>query len=299
MGTENMGTEHMGTEHRVVTASLAEKGWYPEDTEQLTQVLEQLFQDASTSSTSENRLLNPPKAIIIPHAGYRYSGKTAAKAIQALKGHQYSKVIIMGPSHYYPLNNLISLPQADAYKTPFGNYPIDNSDYDKLLDSEFFSSIPEIHAQEHSIQIELPLLQYIGFNTPILPMVVGQLQDNDCREIAAIIKEIMDENSLIIISTDFTHYGNSFGYLPFSENIQENLKDLDLGAVALLKNKDFQGFCDYIKKTQATICGRDSLKLLLQLIDPNAEAHVLDYMASAELNQNWSHSVSYVGMVYS
>ena len=269
-----MNTENMDSDHKIITANLAEKGWYPEDSQQLTKLLEELFQNSNPKGLK--KAYPPPKALIIPHAGYRYSGKIVAKAISRLNAQNYSKVIIMGPSHYYPLKNLISIPQADAYSTPFENYPIDRSDYDRLLDSKFFCSIPEIHNQEHSIQIELPLLQYIQFKIPIIPMVVGRLQDSDCTEISAIIKEIIDENTLIIISTDFTHYGSSFGYLPFTENIQENLKKLDLGAVALLKDKDFQGFCDYIKKNQATICGRDSLKLLLYLLDNSVEAHLLD-----------------------
>ena len=279
-------------EHAICSASLGEKGWYPNDEAALTTLLNSLFQDP------QDTLLSSPTALIIPHAGYRYSGKTAAKAIQHLQGNTYSKIILMGPSHYYPLHQKISIPIASAYQSPLGNYPIDTKSCQALLNTPFFTSVPEIHTKEHSIQIELPLLQHIAINTPIIPLIVGHLQKEDCAAITSILKESIDDNTLLIVSTDFTHYGASFGYLPFEDSIQNNLKNLDMGAVNHLTTLNFDGFCQYIDDTQATICGQDSLKLLLQLLPPDSHAHLLEYTTSGELTQDWSHSVSYVAMAY-
>jgi hypothetical protein len=102
----------------------------------------------------------------------------------------------------------------------------------------------------------------------------------------------------VIVSSDFTHYGERFGYLPFTEDIKNNLKKLDLGAVDVILKKDFTSYQKYLQKTGATICGRNGIGILLQLLPSDAQGTLLTYYTSGDLLNDYSSTVSYVSIVF-
>ncbi|MFH1727328.1 MAG: AmmeMemoRadiSam system protein B [Pseudomonadota bacterium] len=239
------------------------------------------------------------KAIISPHAGYTHSGQTAAIAYKHLIDSDLNTFIILAPSHTAYFKGA-SIPDYTHYETPLGEVSIDLELCSKLLKTEYFNNVKEAHIYEHSLEIQLPFIQMlIKKDFKIVPIVLSELSSCDFEEIAKLIKNIMNDKTIIIASGDFTHYGENFSFTPFIDNIRENISNLDLGAIDLLIKKDFEGFRTYLSDTKATICGRNPFALLTKIFE-NDETTVklLDYRLSGDTDADYSLSVSYGALVY-
>jgi MEMO1 family protein len=157
----------------------------------------------------------------------------------------------------------------------------------------------DAHGKEHSIEMELPLLQRaLQPGWKLLPILVGQLDKEGFARVARQIRFLFDEDTLLVISGDFTHYGPNYDFLPFPEDNRtaENLRALDMGALARIAAGDAAGFIDYRTKTGITVCGFAPLALLLNLMPPQAQVHLLDYRTSGQLTGDYSNSVSYLAI---
>lgn len=236
-----------------------------------------------------------PIALIQPHAGYAYSGPVAACGVKTLVGRQYDRVIIIGPSHRVYLPNRICIPAADAMATPLGTALLDRAALDALKKFDFVLTDDRVHLAEHSVQIQLPFLQCApGGNFKIIPVIAGQLDEPTVRKAAAALSECLTPDTLVVISSDFTHFGRDFHYLPFHENIAENLRKLDLGAFELIRKKDAAKFAAYLRDTGATICGETPIRILLAMLPAAARVTLLKYTTSSAESGDYSHCVSYV-----
>lgn len=235
--------------------------------------------------------------LILPHAGYQYSGPTAAQAVRQLAGRSYKRVIVLGPSHCVCMPGFCSVPDATHYETPLGIIPLDVASIKALCDTGCFHQVPVAHQQEHSVQIELPMLQVALSDFELIPIVVGELNAPDLGAVADALRPVVDENTLVVVSSDFTHYGACFNFLPFAENVEENLRELDMGAYAFIEKKDPAGFMEYVKATGATICGRFPIGVLLHLLRPEMRVRMMEYATSGALTGDFDHSVSYISAV--
>jgi len=238
------------------------------------------------------------QALILPHAGYQYSGPTAAYGLKAVRNGQYSRVVIMGPSHHIPMNGYASVPDATNYGTPLGEIPLDVAFLNALRQYNLFRNIPEVHRVEHSVQIEVPLIQHALGAVPIVPIVVGQLTLNQTREMAGILGGLLDEKTLVIASSDFTHYGPAYGYVPFDRNIPENLERLDMEAWNAIESRKAEVFNAFLDETEATICGACPILVLLSLLPESAEPHLLNYQTSGAITNDYANSVSYLSIAF-
>ena len=247
---------------------------------------------------------NAPKNIgglVVPHAGHQYSGPCAAYGYSLIKGKSYKRVIIMGPSHRVGFSG-VSVSQATHYETPLGNVPVDRTACDKLLQSKLFSYQATADKNEHSVEIQLPFLQTVlSGDYKIVPLIVGDV--DDFQAVASIINEIVDDETLVIASSDFTHYGDDFGYVPFTNNIKENLKKLDGGAIEQIVKLSPDGFEKYIRSTGATVCGYKPILILLNIVSfqPRTEfvpAVLLNYYTSGDLSGDYAHCVSYASIAF-
>jgi AmmeMemoRadiSam system protein B len=184
--------------------------WYPAEKNTLLAKIAKMW-DAPAAEIRTGNI----RALIVPHAGYQYSGECAAKAFKTLK-EKYDTVIIIGASHRYAMKDTISAPLFDSYSTPLGKIDSDKAKIEKLLNaSKIFKNAPEAITNEHSVQIEVPLVQYALKDTKIVFLITGQLSKDKMKEAGEKIAQVWDEKTLLVISTDFTHYGERFGYTPF------------------------------------------------------------------------------------
>ncbi len=262
--------------------------WYPGEKKALEAMLDKFGQDAA-----------PPKldgviALIMPHAGYEFSGRVAMWGAKAIAGRAYDRVVVIGPSHRFPLTNLVSIPNVSKYRTPFGDLDVDFDFVKRLRKSKYVVDIPKVHAFEHSVQMELPLLQYALENPKIVPIVCGQLDRATTKAVAALILKNISSKTLVVVSSDFTHYGLDYGYVPFRSDVEANLEKLDMGAFREIEALSADGLRNYIEKTGDTICGRSPIEILLRMIPRDTKTRLLARDTSGRITGDFTNSVSYL-----
>jgi hypothetical protein len=281
----------LAVEKTVLTSPLGKMGWHADDPNTLARQVEDFIQKA-TVQPSDDII-----ALISPHAGYAYSGQTAAFGVKAAKA-KYTRIIVIGPSHRVAMQDILNVSRETFYKTPLGETQIDTEFVEKLLKYTIFKEIPQVEAVEHSVWIQIPLLQYRFGDFNLVPIVAGFCSPKTIQEAASILKPLIDENTLVVASSDFTHYGPNYGYIPFDQNIPAELKKLDMGAYDYIAKLDSAGFGQYCDKTGATICGRIPIGILLSMLPVSSKAELLKYTTSGELTGDFTNSVSYFSIAF-
>jgi hypothetical protein len=268
--------------------------WYPKDAMILRNMVAQFLGAARTDRPKAS-----VQAVISPHAGYEYSAQCAAYSFKQLEGKSFDKVIILGPSHFSYFRG-IRLLDYDLYKTPLGVIKIDVDVVRSLCDGSLIQVDSTPFIKEHSVDNMLPFLQLVLKEFSIVPIVVGDISPKDCSEISRAIKSKCDDKTLVVVSSDFTHYGPNYEYTPFGEskNIRQDISQLDMGAVDKIVALDGKGFDAYLGRTEATICGRNAIRLLLNILPAGSKGHLLNYYLSGDKAKDYTNSVSYASIVF-
>ena len=169
--------------------------FYPQNKADLYHLLSKIVPPSSSTH---------PKALIVPHAGYIYSGAIAGKGYGLLSKHEsYDSVYLFGPNHRVPLQGC-AVPESEYFSTPLGDLPVDQKAVAALLELPAIIASDAVHAEEHCVEVQLPFLQYLQINAAIVPVVVGE-----CSPVimADIIEPLLAEpKTLVIISTDLSHF---------------------------------------------------------------------------------------------
>ena len=279
---------------RVRPAAVA-GSWYPNDPAELGAYLDRTLEAAPSWSPPEGEHV---QALIAPHAGYPYSGATAAAGYRALRGQAFDRVVLLGPSHHAGFRG-VAIGDVDAYATPLGPVALDAAAVERLRGAPLVGTGPAGPDREHSLEIQLPFLQRaLAPGWRLVPILVGRLEPEDYGALADAIRPLLDARTLVVVSTDFTHYGARFGYLPFPADPEAaaRLEALDKGALAQIEARDPKGFLDYQERTGITICGFRPVALLLHLLSPDTRAHLIRYDTSGALLGDWRSSVSYLSI---
>jgi MEMO1 family protein len=251
------------------------------------------FLDAAPRSKVGGRIVG----LVSPHAGYTYSGATAAYGYSLLKGRGFTRVVVLAPTHRVGFRGA-AITDSAVYRTPLGDVPVDRAACDELSKNPGYVVLPRAHEGEHSLEVQVPFLQETLGAFTLVPVIVGEVDPGDYGKLAAPLKKLLDAKTVIVASSDFTHYGASFGYLPFTDNVRENLRALDLGAAALVEKRDAAGFAAYVERTGATICGHTPIGIVLEALPREARGDLLHYTTSGDLTGDWSHCVSYVSILF-
>jgi MEMO1 family protein len=186
------------------------------------------------------------KALIMPHAGYVYSGFTAAHVSRVLKDRSFSKVILMSPDHRVGFRH-IAVSDVDAYKTPLGIVRLHESAGTLHERSDLFQSEPLSDQHEHAVEVVLPFLQVYLKEFTFIPMVIGQVDDRKCFEA---IDPLADENTLLVVSSDLSHY------LPYEQAVAVDKDTIDNILSANIK---------VISEKEHCACGRIPILVLLHM----------------------------------
>ncbi len=174
--------------------------FYPDDPAVLTAVVEGLLAEAG-----EETGIEPPKAIIAPHAGYIYSGAVAARAYGALRplAGRISRAVLLGPAHYVALRG-IAAPAAVAFETPLGRLQVDREAIRTIADLPQVEIAEEPHEPEHSLEVQLPFLQVVLGAVAIVPLAVGATR---AAEVAQVLERLWGGGeTIVVISSDLSHY---------------------------------------------------------------------------------------------
>jgi len=240
-----------------------------------------------------------PVAIISPHAGYQYSGAVAAYGYKAIKDHGYKRVIVLAPSHYSRYRGA-SILDVDAYKTPLGLVKLNQGICNNLINNPpFFGTFKNAHKREHSLETQLPFLQVVlGDDFELIPVLISRLNNEESDFIADKLRPLIDDDTLIVVSSDFTHYGYGYDYVPFKKDVEANLRKLDYGAFERILALDFDGFFRYKRATGITACGFMPVALMMKLLPDNVQGKILKYDTSGSIMGDFNSSVSYASIVF-
>ena len=272
--------------------------WYPADGQELERQVDDLFRqaaEAAGSSAPEPGIT----ALIAPHAGFAYSGPVAARGFRLLDSTDVERVVLLGPSHYAAFDGAV-LPDASIYRTPLGDVPIDIEAVSALCECDGFRVDGGPFAPEHCLEAEIPFLQrHLDVGWRLLPLLVGGLAGPGSGDrLAAGLRPFLGAGTLFVVSSDFTHYGPRFRYVPFSEKVPQRIEQLDMGAVEQILSCDAAGFEEYVERTGATICGRHPIGVLLRLMPERLAGRLAAYDTSGRITGEWDHSVSYASIAF-
>src|SRR5262245_24092424 len=174
--------------------------FYPGDARELREVVSGYLRQRSTTTSAA-----APKALIVPHAGYVYSGGIAAAAYATVASLRQTirRVVLIGPSHRVYLRGM-AVPAASSFATPLGNLEIDQTLKASLLQTGAVIESDTPHAQEHSLEVQLPFLQLLFDDFTLLPLVLGSVSP---EHVAAALANVWgDSATLVLVSSDLSHY---------------------------------------------------------------------------------------------
>ena len=269
--------------------------FYPGDAKTLATTIERQLAAAPTTPA----LPGPVRAMICPHAGYAYSGPTAAANYKRLQPGQVSRVVVMAPAHFALLRGA-SVGDFSAFRTPLGDVPVDTAAAADLCRCKLVSDRPEAHTREHSLEVQLPFLQKALGQFSLVPLVVGEMTADERDTLAGALMSLWDEHTLMVVSSDFCHYGSPFDFEPFGSTDREHIAQLDREGIDRILAVDPEGFDDYMERTHNTICGRVPIGVLLRLarLRQTPPAVLAAYALSGDMENDYEHSVSYAAIAF-
>jgi AmmeMemoRadiSam system protein B len=234
--------------------------WFPSNSKELSNLLDQFL-------NKKNKLKIEIHGLIVPHAGYAYSGEIAGKAFSLLKDKKFKRVIILGPSHYNAFRGLALL---NNIKTPLGNVDVLNLDFIHLkLD------------YEHSVLNQIPFLQRIGINK-IIPIVVGDISMDEAEFFAKQIGKLLDKETILIISSDLSHF------FPYNK-----AESIDKETIKIIESLDLK------KQKEIDACGKFPLLIAFNLCNKKGwKPKLIEYKNSGDVTGDKSGVVGYASFVF-
>ena len=267
--------------------------WFPSDRDDLQRTVEMCLKRAR-----EDKSPGRVRAIVVPHAHIKYSGEVAAYAFKTLKGQGLKRAVVL--AGHRSRQHVLSVDTAAHYETPLGKIPVDVDACKQLRAAAPFSYSARTHYGEHALENQLPFLQVVLADFKLVPIILRTVHREDYEKAAAALRKLLDKDTVLVVSCDFTHYGAYFDYTPFRTDILANLNKLDHEAFDLIVKKDFDGFMGFLSRSKCTICGERPVGILLKLAGPTWTGKVLKYDTSARMEGRAkpSTSVSYAAIVF-
>jgi hypothetical protein len=190
----------------------------------------------------------------------------------------------------------------EGYRTPLGVIAIDADALRALAASGAVRTNPAVFMREHAVEVELPLLQTVAPAATLVPILVGALEPGDAAALAGALRTLMVPGTLVVVSSDLTHYGRRFDYLPVppidAATVSAAVRDLDDRALARIVAGDADGFVRHVEETADTICGRDPIEILLRALPPGVRGERVAYATSLDVTGDHDHTVSYAAVAF-
>ena len=226
--------------------------------------------------------------LICPHAGYVYSGKTAAHAYNTIRNKGYETVVVISPSHYeYFAGSCIY--NGDEYKTPLGRIQINEKFRDNLVDADKSIFTGENgHGKEHALEVQLPFLQTVLHNFQLVPIVIGDQQKKFVDTLALKLAEVIDDKTLIIASSDLSHFYNKQTADAFDSVVENDIKDFN-----------YQKLQDDLDLHKCFACGGGGIVTMLKSasIKGIKNSEILSRTDSGDVTNDDSSVVGYLSAV--
>ncbi len=225
------------------------------------------------------------RVLVVPHAGYIYSGPTAAYAFQRVAECDIDRVILLGCSHHYSFDGA-SIFMHGGFQTPLGDFPIDE-DFAARLADRVETSDAKPHSQEHALEVELPFLAMTVGIVPIVPVLFGSRFGPSSIRFAKVLAELAGDRDLVLASTDLSHYLT-----------EDQANALDHHTIDTLLTKDVQEFVDRVESGRCSVCSLAAVATAMEYsLECGAEKwSLLDYRTSARASGDTSRVVGYAAV---
>jgi len=286
MKKDNQGA--IKQDNKLIREPVVAGSFYPGDKAALSKMIDGFFEKADLL-----KIDGSINAIIVPHAGYVYSGQVAAYAYKALIGEKIDTVILIGNSHQEYFDGA-SVFAKGYFRTPLGDIEIDEDFAKKLMDSSDKIYFKEsAHQQEHSLEVQLPFLQKVLKDFKVVPIILGNKSDSVDILINA-LKNLINEKTLIVVSSDLSHYPK-YEDAKYSDNkvIEAILTGKRENLVKTIADLKRQG----INNLQTCACGQDAIEVVMGLLG-GAEIKLLKYANSGDITGEKSQVVGYASIVF-
>ncbi|MCX7917871.1 MAG: AmmeMemoRadiSam system protein B [bacterium] len=260
--------------------------FYPSKREELKIQLDNFFKNVNYTEKIDNEKI---LGIIVPHAGYIYSGQVAAYSFKLLENLNVKTVILIGRSHKAYFKGAI-IDDRNGWETPLGKVEIEKDIFEYLYKKKNFIVNKTILDYEHSIEVEIPFLQYILKNFKIFPILLGDSSKENIMSIANDLYEVLKNRKswVIVVSTDLSHY-----------NPYEIAKQKDGLLLETLKSKNINLIYSYLSKRKIEMCGDAGVFTLLKIAEKfsDYEVKVLNYANSGDTGGDRNSVVGYASIV--
>ena len=250
--------------------------------------------DSFLTLHAHDRRYQDVAAIIVPHAGYYFSGNVAAAAYMSLpKDKPYKRIFLLGPSHHEWLDGASVNSEADYYETPLGRVRVDRETARKLLTSDgddadsasVFSYRPEAHDREHCLEVQLPFLQrrFTSEVPPIVPIIISTNDYTKLKRMAEALKPYFTDENLFIVSSDFSHYPSYEDACKVDAKTGKAVESGDVEAfIATIDRNAKSG----IRNLATSACGGFPIITLMLMLDGNYEVKHLLYQNSGDIDDS-------------
>ncbi len=257
--------------------------FYPADKNELSFFINDLL-----AKNIPHKSYNNIIGIVAPHAGYIYSGSTAAFAFNAIKHLNIKNVYVLSPSHREFFNG-ICVYSGDYYQTPLGNIPV-NAELANAITQNAYSIFlgTKGHGLEHALEVELPFLQTIYSDFTLIPIVIGYQKKEFLDELAQKLATVWDDSSIVVASSDLSHFHDV-----------ETAKKLDNIVINRINTFDFDGLIKDLEKENCEACGGGAIYTLMKLANllNYNKAEVLHRTDSSEVTKDKSEVVGYLAAI--
>lgn len=257
--------------------------FYPAQKEKLNEEIDLLLKIGKSEHTYENIF-----GIIVPHAGYIYSGKTAAAAYNVISGKEYKKVVVISPSHREYFKG-ISIYEGEFYRTPLGDVKIDKRLSKELVEKSaliFFGKAG--HGAEHALEVQIPFLQKALKNFELIPIVMGDQSRKYVDALGKALAEVHDDETLIVVSSDLSHFYS-----------REQAEELDSRFQKNIENMDYEELQTDLERKNCEACGGGGIAALLKAaqIRNRENVSILSRTDSGDVTGDTSEVVGYLSAV--
>jgi MEMO1 family protein len=272
--------------------------WYPAEATELRDLLARQFELAVKHSQTAGS--GRDAAFIVPHAAPAYSGQVAAAAYLRIAEQNPRRILLLGFCHSGHCEG-IEIPPFEAYRTPIGETAVDLQAIDCLRGLVICTDRP---ASDHSVEVQLPFLQFAVPDARILPVFVGRLGKAEKELASAAIFELLTPGTVLIASSDFTHYGRSFGFVPFplDRETPRRIRELDMEIIRAIGVLDSRDYESVRRRAPGCLCGDFPVSLLIETLRrfrTGVVHRILEYAQSGEMTGDYRQSVSYAAVAFS
>jgi len=265
--------------------------FYPGRPKKLSSFVKKLLKEAE-----EKRSIEKPEKVIgliSPHAGYVYSGYTAATAYSLLQPEKFDTVIVVSPSHHEFFEG-VSLFPGESYETPLGKVPLANELIDKILSADKEKIIIRSesgHGYEHALEVQLPFLQEKLPGFKLVPLVMGTQTSENCKSLGNLLADVLknEEKVLLVASSDLSHFYTS-----------ETAKKLDEACLEIISNFDTDELITHLGKNKFEACGVGPIASVALACEKLGamNSKITHYCNSGDTTEDYSSVVGYMSAVF-